>query len=70
MNSLKEYTLVIEAIVIIAEADSCCVPANTFATNEIAYTEQDKPRYIATIVSAFNDFKRKEQAILQREEEN
>ncbi|RKO70779.1 hypothetical protein D7322_16045 [Sphingobacterium puteale] len=70
MNSLKEYRLVIEAIVIIAEADSCSVPAITFNTNGFACTDQDKPWSIATIVSAVKDFKRKEQAILQRGEEN
>lgn len=69
-DSLKEYTLAIKGGVIIAQADNCSVPANTFNTNGFACTDQDKPRCIATIVSAVNDFKRKEQAILQRGEEN
>ena len=69
-EGLKEYALATEAIVIIAEADSCNVPANTFATNGFACADQGKPPCNTTLVSVVNDFKRKEQAILQREEEN
>jgi len=70
VDGLKESNLAIEAIVIIAEADNCSVPANRFNTNGFACADQDKPPCNTTIVLAVNDFKIKEQAILQREEEN